>query len=155
MCINTVIVWETKCPNQNTPCWWQFQGHMLPVIVPMQLQTRKGTSPLEEQPFGVYNIHMYHIVLSYVWQRRRKKEDELAISGCCLVKTLGGLSRQWKSQLWTTPSPGIQLQTWITKIKNFTFEKLLVTAIGVNTNWRPFCDGCHIIFCNIAFAKEY
>ena len=51
---------------------------------------------------------------------------------------------------------GIQLQTWTTKkIKNLTFEQLLVTAIGVNTSWRPFSSGCRIIFCNITFAKEY
>ena len=51
---------------------------------------------------------------------------------------------------------GIQLQTWTTKNSKISpSEELLVTAIGVNTSWKPFSSGCHIVSCNIAFVKEY
>ena len=42
---------------------------------------------------------------------------------------------------------GIQLQYWMLKIKHLTFEWLQhVTAVRVNTSWRPLSSVCFIVF---------
>ena len=59
--------------------WEQFQGCSSPVLPRILPQTRKGSCPVEEQSFGMYNSHMHQIVSNYALTRKKSMMNKIEI----------------------------------------------------------------------------